>query len=158
MERWKCMYVPTAIVYHYHAGTFNEYDPFKTYYLNRNKWYTIFKNYPAGLIVRHLKHLGVNWICFAVNCIFKKKKPLLWLKIQISIILMLPSILRQRFKRRGKRKTRNTIGPKTNPIRFRREVPTMVVVPFSAIRNDPLLAAPCQYCSEGCCSEDFSPW
>jgi GT2 family glycosyltransferase len=44
---WRCLYVPTARVYHVHSGTGQEGSPFKNYLLGRNKIWTIVKNYPS---------------------------------------------------------------------------------------------------------------
>jgi GT2 family glycosyltransferase len=44
---WRCLYVPTARVYHIHSGTGQEGSPFKNYLLGRNKVWTIIKNYPS---------------------------------------------------------------------------------------------------------------
>jgi GT2 family glycosyltransferase len=43
---WRCVYVPTARVYHVHSATMQEGSPFKNYLLGRNKWWTILKDYP----------------------------------------------------------------------------------------------------------------
>jgi GT2 family glycosyltransferase len=43
---WSCLYVPSARVYHVHSATGQEGSPLKNYLLGRNKWWTIFKNYP----------------------------------------------------------------------------------------------------------------
>ncbi len=44
---WRCLYVPTAKVYHVHSATGIEGSPLKTYLLGRNKIWTIVKNYPS---------------------------------------------------------------------------------------------------------------
>jgi len=43
---WKCLYVPTALVYHGHAGTIGEETPFRLRLLGRNKVWLLCKNYP----------------------------------------------------------------------------------------------------------------
>lgn len=43
---WKCLYVPTAKVYHVHSATGVEGSAFKSYLLGRNKLWIIIKNYP----------------------------------------------------------------------------------------------------------------
>nr|MBC7244961.1 glycosyltransferase family 2 protein [Chloroflexota bacterium] len=43
---WRCLYVPSARVYHVHSATGREGSPLKNYLLGRNKWWTIIKNYP----------------------------------------------------------------------------------------------------------------
>jgi GT2 family glycosyltransferase len=43
---WKTAYVPAARVYHQHGASFGRIAPRKTYLLARNRWWTMFKNYP----------------------------------------------------------------------------------------------------------------
>ena len=47
LRGWRCLYAPTARVYHAHSGTAVEGSAFKNYLLGRNKVFTIVKNYPA---------------------------------------------------------------------------------------------------------------
>ena len=51
---WKCMYVPTAMVYHYGSATGINDSPFKTYLLTRNQYYYRIKNQSATLLLRFL--------------------------------------------------------------------------------------------------------
>ncbi len=51
---WRCAYVPSAIVYHTHSGTGGQRSSFKGYYLGRNKWRVIVKNYPFEQMRRYL--------------------------------------------------------------------------------------------------------
>lgn len=44
---WRCIYAPSAVVYHAHSATGKEGSPFKSYQLGRNKLWCIAKNYPA---------------------------------------------------------------------------------------------------------------
>lgn len=48
---WRCIYIPTARVYHLHSATGKEGSPWKNYLLGRNKIWTILKNYPAPEIL-----------------------------------------------------------------------------------------------------------
>jgi GT2 family glycosyltransferase len=43
---WRCLYVPTARVVHYHSASSTEGSPFKSFHLGRNKVWLIIKNYP----------------------------------------------------------------------------------------------------------------
>ncbi|MBT0160752.1 glycosyltransferase family 2 protein [Candidatus Bathyarchaeota archaeon A05DMB-2] len=43
---WRCIHVPTAIVYHVHSAFWSRQPDRKTYLLARNKLFTIVKNYP----------------------------------------------------------------------------------------------------------------
>jgi len=47
LRGWKCIYVPTARVFHVHSGSALEGSAFKNYHLGRNKVWTTIKNYPA---------------------------------------------------------------------------------------------------------------
>ena len=50
---WRGLYVPSASVYHVHAGSGLEGAPLKSYLLGRNKWWTIIKNYPWPQLVTY---------------------------------------------------------------------------------------------------------
>ncbi len=51
---WKCIYVPKAVVYHYHGGTAGFGSDLAVYYGNRNViWYAV-KGFPTGLLLTSL--------------------------------------------------------------------------------------------------------
>lgn len=50
--RWECEFVPGAKVYHVHGASFGKISPQKLFWLARNRWWTLVKNYSMpGLIV-----------------------------------------------------------------------------------------------------------
>jgi GT2 family glycosyltransferase len=49
---WRCLFVPTARVFHRHSATSKEGSPFKSYQLGRNKVWLIAKNYPVQRLWR----------------------------------------------------------------------------------------------------------
>jgi hypothetical protein len=51
---WRCQYVPQAVVEHAHSATSGLHSPFKSYYLGRNKWRVIAKNYPFEQLRRYV--------------------------------------------------------------------------------------------------------
>lgn len=51
---WRCLYVPTARVYHVHSATGVEGSPSKNYLMGRNKVWMITKNYPAPELFLYL--------------------------------------------------------------------------------------------------------
>ncbi len=51
---WQTVFVPSARVYHAHGASFGKIAPRKTYLLARNRWWTLFKNYPMPALVWHL--------------------------------------------------------------------------------------------------------
>lgn len=49
---WKAVSAPKAIVYHKYSATSGEYSPAKLYFVERNHFYVVFKNYPLSLIMQ----------------------------------------------------------------------------------------------------------
>lgn len=48
---WKCLFVPTAVVYHHHGGTAGYGSDIAVYYGNRNIIWVVVKNYPSRLLL-----------------------------------------------------------------------------------------------------------
>jgi GT2 family glycosyltransferase len=48
---WKCIYIPTAIVYHVHSGTSGPYDPHKIFLVERNRLWLALKLLPWPLVL-----------------------------------------------------------------------------------------------------------
>ena len=48
---WKCLYVPTAIVYHRSSATTGRYSPFKVYLVERNRLWILIKYFPLRYIL-----------------------------------------------------------------------------------------------------------
>lgn len=48
---WKCLYVPTAIVYHKNSGTGGQHSPFKAFYVERNRFWITIKYFPLPLLI-----------------------------------------------------------------------------------------------------------
>jgi len=62
LSGWKCMYVPSARVVHFHGGTSGTGSELAVYYGNRNLIWYIIKNFPPRVLF-----LSMPWI-FARNC------------------------------------------------------------------------------------------
>ncbi len=48
---WKCIYVPTARVYHRYSASSSGYSPFKAFLVERNRVWVLLKYFPAELIL-----------------------------------------------------------------------------------------------------------
>jgi GT2 family glycosyltransferase len=48
---WGCRYVPGAVVEHLYSHSAGRASPLKAYYVERNRLYTIVKNFPAGMLM-----------------------------------------------------------------------------------------------------------
>ena len=55
LRGWKALCVPDAIVYHGHSATLGKDSPFKTYLLERNRYYYIIKNAPRDILWLFIK-------------------------------------------------------------------------------------------------------
>lgn len=51
LSGWKCMFVPKAVVYHYHGGTAGFETDYTIYYANRNILWNTIKNFPFRLLI-----------------------------------------------------------------------------------------------------------
>jgi GT2 family glycosyltransferase len=49
---WDCCYVPGAVVEHFYSHSAGRATPLKAYYIERNRLYTVLKNFPARLLWR----------------------------------------------------------------------------------------------------------
>lgn len=51
LRKWNATACPEAIVYHIHSATGGHHTPFKSYYVNRNRYFLIIKNLPFRYLV-----------------------------------------------------------------------------------------------------------
>jgi GT2 family glycosyltransferase len=72
---YKCIYTPKARVWHVHSATSISYSPFKAFHVQRNRLYTIIKNYPLGLMFKAFFILTPLRYIHLVNSVRIKKGP-----------------------------------------------------------------------------------
>lgn len=92
---WKCMYVPTSLVYHVSSATGAS---IKTYYLARNLTYYVLKNAPRDIVYRHMIRLLVS---FPMTLILGLKhrdyrNMLKMLRGKLDIFCHIPKMLKKR--------------------------------------------------------------
>ena len=51
LDGWNCLYVPSAIIYHHHSATAGKFSEFKVYQGERNRIWTLIKNYPIENLI-----------------------------------------------------------------------------------------------------------
>lgn len=100
---YRCLYVPSAIVYHKVNSTLGTLSRFHVYYGQRNVEYLYVKNMPTALIIRYF-HLHFLYNILAGVYFFYKGKGLVFLKAKIDVIKELPKLLKKRSKIQKKRK------------------------------------------------------
>ena len=66
LHGWKIITVPSAVVYHLHSATADtiKSKTFKAYYLNRNRFLTMFKNFPRKLLWKGLLRVPKSYLKF----------------------------------------------------------------------------------------------
>jgi len=47
LKHWGSIYIPTAKILHYHSATSKAYSPFKSYYVHRNQYFNIIRDFPG---------------------------------------------------------------------------------------------------------------
>ena len=93
---WKCVYVPTAIVYHKGSATSGRLSDLHVYYHTRNLEFVWIKNMPAGLMLRFAHHKIIQEIgSFCYLCLRHMKwKP--FFRAKRDAWRMLPVMLKKR--------------------------------------------------------------
>ncbi len=92
---WKCMYVPNAVVYHFHGGTAGVGSDFSIYYGNRNILWNSVKNFPPRMLLTSLPWIIGRNIAVIPYYIFKGRGTTI-IKSKIDAIKGIPKILTKR--------------------------------------------------------------
>ncbi len=103
---YKCLYIPTAIVYHLGCGTTGSgYSPMVVKLSSQNNFNTIVKNIPMPLLLKFLPHI-LYWQTFYLAVVTIRGGQLIpWLIGTGKAIGMLPKMLKKRAEINRKRKT-----------------------------------------------------
>jgi len=72
---WKCMYIPTSVIYHVHSGTLGEDSPKILYYKARNKFYMIFKLFNMWTTIKSFFYYNIRFIIVAVKIKKRNNSP-----------------------------------------------------------------------------------
>jgi GT2 family glycosyltransferase len=83
---WKCVYVPTAVVYHMGSRSFGKLSRTFHYYHERNRWWYIAKNFSLFKILIHSPLLLFMELRLIRVIFFKSKCPGVYFKARIDAI------------------------------------------------------------------------
>ncbi|HEY9786896.1 MAG TPA: glycosyltransferase family 2 protein [Candidatus Obscuribacterales bacterium] len=102
---YKCIYVPTAIVYHLGCGTTGSgYSPLVVRLSAKNNWNTIVKNIPLPLLWKFLPHI-LFWQFYYLAVVTVRGKQLLpWIQGTVEAFKLLPRMLEKRRQINARRK------------------------------------------------------
>lgn len=107
---WQCLYVPGAVVEHGYSKSAGRASPLKAYYVERNRLYTILKNFPLGMLLRAPFAAVARYLWHLISLDTGKGKtaefrqaghafallPFLVLRAHAAALLRLPRLLRER--------------------------------------------------------------
>ena len=104
---WRCVYVPTAVVYHKVNATIGRLSDTSVYYHTRNLEFTWMKNLPTGLMLRFAHHKIIQEIgAFGYLC-FRHHKWQAYFRAKRDAVKMLPLMLEKRRAIQPKRRVSN---------------------------------------------------
>lgn len=94
---YKCLYVPTAIMYHLGCGTTGSgYHPLVVRLSSQNNWNTLVKNIPMPLLLRFLPQI-IYWQAFYFAVVIVRGGQVIpWLEGTGRALLLLPKMLKKR--------------------------------------------------------------
>jgi len=62
MAGWKCIYVPTAVVFHRYSGSSSAYSELKAFYVERNRVWVAVKYLPISMLLASLYYTLIRFI------------------------------------------------------------------------------------------------
>ncbi|MDD5040089.1 MAG: glycosyltransferase family 2 protein [Patescibacteria group bacterium] len=90
---WKCMFIPTAVVYHKVSATTSQWrDNRKRFYSGRNRVFSAIKLYPIALWPRALR----NPVTYQSTAGTVFERAVMHTRIKLSVLRFLPAMLRKR--------------------------------------------------------------
>jgi GT2 family glycosyltransferase len=102
---WRCVTAPGAVVYHVHSATSGRMSPFTVYQVQRNKWYTIIKNWPVRLVLKHFLQI-ILYDLGAIILAALRGRLRAALRARLHVLRDLPLLLRKRRKIQALRKVK----------------------------------------------------
>ena len=102
---YKCLYVPTAVMYHLGCGTTGSgYHPLVVRLSCQNNWNTIVKNIPFALLVKFFPQIFYWQLYYFAVVIVRGAQVIPWLEGSWKALLLLPRMLKKRAEIAAKRK------------------------------------------------------
>jgi GT2 family glycosyltransferase len=94
---YKCLYVPSSIVYHLGCGTTGSgYSSLVVRLSAQNNWNTIVKNIPRDLLVKFLPQIFYWQLYYLAVVVVRGGQVIPWLKGSYGALKLMPKMLRKR--------------------------------------------------------------
>ena len=81
---WKCLYVPSAIVYHKGSYSFSKVKNTFYYYHERNRIWFLYRNFPMSLIIKYFPIILIREMRTIFNMVFLKRILLVYLRCRLD--------------------------------------------------------------------------
>ncbi|HTX43410.1 MAG TPA: glycosyltransferase family 2 protein, partial [Methanocella sp.] len=95
---WNCLYVPEAVVYHFHGGTAGYGSDFTVYYGNRNIIWNVVKNFPPSLLITSLPFIVARNLA-VIPYYAVRGYAVTILRSKVDAVIGIPGMLARRRKR-----------------------------------------------------------
>lgn len=94
-SNWRCLYVPSSVLYHYQGGTLDDFSKYKSYLLNSNKYIVLMQNLPINILWNLKIDIFMSFIHLCIHFIRTKQISLV-LSIIYRVIICIPHIAKIR--------------------------------------------------------------
>lgn len=84
LNGWKCLYVPSSVVYHKESVTMNKHKSMFYYLHERNRIWYIYRNYPLGIILKNLPVILFRELRTMLNIVVLRRMPFIYLKARVN--------------------------------------------------------------------------
>ncbi|MBM3256329.1 MAG: glycosyltransferase family 2 protein [Candidatus Moranbacteria bacterium] len=71
---WGCVYLPEIKILHHHSATGKSYSPFKSYFVHRNQYFNLLRDFPGRYLGLGLLHAFRRYL-YLLQSIWKRKGP-----------------------------------------------------------------------------------
>jgi GT2 family glycosyltransferase len=92
---WSCVTAPQAVAHHIHSATSGRMSAFTVYHVQRNKWYTILKNWPFSLLLKNFPKILVYDVAAIILAVLRGKGGAA-LRARVEVIRNLRTLLHKR--------------------------------------------------------------
>jgi hypothetical protein len=102
LHGWKCVYAPSAVVYHRGSASFKVNSPKFAYYFDRNRIWLLYKTWPLSLILKFFPWIVKEEIINCWNRVINQKNGKIYFRAKIDALKGLKqfSVLRKESIRR----------------------------------------------------------
>lgn len=87
--QWKCLYLPSAIVYHKMNISFKKIPAKLYFYSERNRFYFLYKYYPLAFIAKNLVGIIFNELLMVKFLFLQKRLPLIYFRSRFAGLIQM---------------------------------------------------------------------